>query len=134
MEKREPTKEEALSRQRIIELIVTECDGSQQIFADKTQINKASISQYVNGRNYPSNIKCGMIAKAFNINPAWVMGFDDEKFIQGKSQNATDYGTIAAEVYKDKTIRSLVQMFMELEDSEKESVYKVVFSLWKAHN
>ena len=76
VKKNDMTKYESQSRNRINYLISEYCGGSQQQFADKTKINKASISQYVNGRNVPSNITAGKIADTFNINPAWLMGFD----------------------------------------------------------
>lgn len=61
---------------RINQLIEEYCEGSQQRFAEKTQLNKASVSQYVNGKNVPSSITAGKIADIFHINPAWLMGFD----------------------------------------------------------
>lgn len=64
------------SMERVSQLIEERCGGSQQAFADKVGINKASVSQYVNGHNAPTNLTAGKIAKAFGINPAWVMGFD----------------------------------------------------------
>lgn len=77
MEKRtEMTLFERQSRERINYLISTFCDGSQQRFSEKTQLNKASVSQYVNGKNTPSSITASKIAKAFGIDPAWLMGFD----------------------------------------------------------
>lgn len=77
MDKKEKlTKFEQQTRDRISKLIQEECDGSQQRFADKTGLNKASVSQYVNGRNTPSNLTAKRIADAFGVNPAWVMGFD----------------------------------------------------------
>ena len=74
--KREPNKFEVTSRERIKHLIETRCRGSQQEFADIVGIGKSSVSQYVNGTNFPSNIRAGQIAEAFDLNPAWVMGFD----------------------------------------------------------
>lgn len=76
VKKHDLTKFEAQARERINYLISVYCDGSQQQLADKTKVNKASISQYVNGRNVPSNITAGKIADAFNVNPGWLMGFD----------------------------------------------------------
>lgn len=74
--KREPTQYEKTSAKRIRQLIEERCDGSQQAFADKVGIGKASVSQYVNETNYPNNKTCGKIAKAFDLDPMWVMGFD----------------------------------------------------------
>lgn len=74
--KKDLTRFEKQSKERIAYLIDRYCSGSQQRFADMTDINKASVSQYVNGKNTPSNVTAGKIAFAFNVNPAWVMGFD----------------------------------------------------------
>lgn len=62
--------------ERIKELIQLYCDGSQQVFAEKTGLNKGSVSQYVNGKKYPTNLAAQTIATTFKVSPAWVMGFD----------------------------------------------------------
>lgn len=76
MDKKTFSQYESQSVNRIRELIATRCNGSQQEFADRTHISKASISQYVNGRNTPSNLTAQKIADAFMVDPAWVQGFD----------------------------------------------------------
>lgn len=70
------TKYEKQSKERIRFLIQKYCEGNQQQFADLTGINKASVSQYVNGKNTPSNTTAAKIGEVFNINPAWINGFD----------------------------------------------------------
>ena len=65
---------ETIRRLRLI--IDVYCDGSQQVLADKSGVNKASISQYLHYNNVPSSINAKKIADAFGINPAWIMGFD----------------------------------------------------------
>ena len=62
--------------QRIHQLIADYCGGSQQRFVEKTGLCKASVSQYVNGRNVPSGTNVNKIAEAFNVDPAWIMGYD----------------------------------------------------------
>jgi transcriptional regulator with XRE-family HTH domain len=64
------------TRSRIRFLIDTYYEGSQQAFADAVKINKASVSQYVNGSNTPGNITAGKIAAVCRVDPLWVMGFD----------------------------------------------------------
>lgn len=64
------------SQERIRQLIKERCGGSQQAFADRVGINKASVSQYVNGKNAPTNLTATKIALAFDVAPAWVMGFE----------------------------------------------------------
>ena len=44
--------------------------------ADKSGVNKSSISQYVNGTHAPSNINAGKMAKVLGVNPVWLMGYD----------------------------------------------------------
>ena len=49
---------------------------SQNDMAIKTKIPKSSISHYVNGMREPRQDKLSMIADAYNVNPAWLMGLD----------------------------------------------------------
>jgi len=74
--KREPTTVELNSQKRIKQLIDTRCGGSQQIFADRVGIGKSSVSQYVNGTNFPTNVRAKQIADVFGVSPLWIMGFD----------------------------------------------------------
>lgn len=74
--KKDLTVYEKNSRDRIIYLIDTYCNGNQQRFVERTGINKGAVSQYVNGKNSPSNITADKIGNAFGVNPVWVMGFD----------------------------------------------------------
>ena len=67
------------TKKRIIELIQLYCEGSQTIFAEKTGITRAAVSQYVNGKRQPNNLVAEKIGKAFNVSPAWVMGFNATK-------------------------------------------------------
>ncbi len=48
-----------------------------QELADRSGVSKASISQYVNGSHAPSNISSGKMSKILNVNPLWLMGFED---------------------------------------------------------
>lgn len=71
-----PTKYEIQAKERIKWLIDEYCTGSQQALSERTGVGKASISQYVNGKNVPSNLTAKKISEPFGINPAWLMGFD----------------------------------------------------------
>lgn len=64
------------SSKRIRWIVDNLCGGSQQKLADKANLNKGSVSQYVSGRNTPSNLTAKKIADVFNLNPAWIMGFE----------------------------------------------------------
>lgn len=63
------------SAHRLNELLRITGD-SQNDMAIKTKIPKSSISHYVNGMREPRQDKLSMIADAYNVNPAWLMGLD----------------------------------------------------------
>lgn len=47
-----------------------------QELAEKSEVSKASISQYLSGMHAPSNISSGKMAKVLKVEPLWLMGFD----------------------------------------------------------
>lgn len=101
---------EEIARHRIQHLIDKYCYGSQQVFADRTGINKASVSQYVNGKNTPSSVTAEKIAKAFGCAPEWVMGFSS----RDDSNDLAD----------DERI--LVANYRKLSPIEKESINNII--------
>lgn len=56
-----------------------------QELSEVSGVNKASISQYINGSHSPSNISAGKMASALQVNPVWLMGFDVPMEIESKS-------------------------------------------------
>lgn len=112
--KREPNEAELKSRERIIKIINENCNGSQAEFAQRVGIGKSSVSQYVNGRNFPSNVRAGQIAHAFGLNPMWVMGFDVPKHAS------------PAEMHRERLSR-MVDNLMEFTDNQmrRQALYKI---------
>lgn len=51
-------------------------DMSQRELAEKSGVNEASISQYINGSHKPSNVSAGKMAEVLGVNPVWLIGFD----------------------------------------------------------
>lgn len=92
--KREPNEYEKKSRERIIQLITDYCNGSQQEFADRVGIGKSSVSHYVKGQNFPTNVRAAEIARAFGLNPMWVMGFDAPKLSGIINENSLEVSGI----------------------------------------
>ena len=74
--KYEQTRFDKQAQERIKFVIDTYFGGSQQELAEKCNIHKASVSQYVNGKNVPSNLTAEKICNPLKLNPAWLMGFD----------------------------------------------------------
>lgn len=59
-----------------IQLALSNSNMRPQELADKADIGKASISQYVNGSHAPGNRSAEKIGKILKVNPLWLMGFD----------------------------------------------------------
>ena len=105
---------------RIRSLINDYCDGSQQRFVDKTGLNKGSVSQYVNGKNMPSESNAQKIAKAFNVSPEWIMGYDT---IPPGIDESDEYMEEAMRLYRNymeaaPNIRAAVQSLLGTDEQD----------------
>lgn len=68
------------SNQRIRELIDF-LGISQTEFCEKSKINKSALSNYLNGDRTPRQDQISKIAEAFDVNPAWLMGYDVPRYL-----------------------------------------------------
>lgn len=55
--------------------------------SEKTTIGKSAISQYLSGKVIPKQDKIYLMAKALNVNEAWLMGYDVEMNRPSSSYN-----------------------------------------------
>ena len=63
------------SQHRITELIDF-LGVNQTEFCKKTGLQKSALSNYLNGDREPRQDQISKITDAYNINPAWIMGYD----------------------------------------------------------
>ena len=63
------------SKDRIIELM-KEFDINQTEFCRRTGVQKSALSNYLNGDRVPRQDQLIKIADAFNIDVAWLLGYD----------------------------------------------------------
>lgn len=77
--------------------------------AAKSKIKKASISQYYNAHQAPSNISATAIAKVLGVNPVWLMGFDVPKHEETADKD-------------EKNEAELLGMYRQLPKSRKKDV------------
>lgn len=63
------------SSERIRE-ILSYYEISQSEFCRRTGLDKSTVSLYINGKREPMQDKIDLIARSFNLDPAWVMGYD----------------------------------------------------------
>ncbi len=77
------------SKDRLIELM--DFFGIRQVdISEKTGIPTSAISQYVSGVRSPRQDKLAIISEAYNIDPAWLMGYDVPMFRRTKQQADLD--------------------------------------------
>lgn len=65
-------------------------DLKPQELADKSGVNKASISQYVNGKNKPSIENAMKMGKVLSVPPEWLMGYDFKELPIDNKDSLTD--------------------------------------------
>lgn len=63
------------SKHRLMELLEV-FQLSQTELCNKCGLNKSALSNYLNGDRKPRQDKLSLIADAFSIDPAWLMGYD----------------------------------------------------------
>ena len=59
-------------------------------------ITPSSISDYLTGKYEPKQDKIDLIARALNISPAWLMGYDSERSTRKKGTRIPVLGRVAA--------------------------------------
>lgn len=67
----------ATSQQRIQQLMDL-YNLSLTEMSKRTGLAKSTLSYYVNGKSIPRQEQIGIIADAFHIDPAWLLGYDVE--------------------------------------------------------
>lgn len=93
--------------------VLSELNMKPQELADRSGVNKSSISQYLSGTHTPSNISSGKMGKVLNIEPMWLMGFDVPK---RKEMNPE----IAKEDFE------LLEKFSLLDSRDKETILSMI--------
>ena len=95
-------------------------DMRAQDLANATGINKASISQYVNGSHAPSNISAGKMADVLGVSPLWLMGFDVQPTAEDEETNIVPLHPDIKEAEEKPSARQvMIATIDKLSDSEK---------------
>lgn len=97
-----------LVSQRITE-ILNERNMRAQDLANASGVNKASISQYVNGTNCPSSLTAKKLGQTLGVSPMWLMGMDFTKDGVPLRKHDNEYlrDPVSGEPLPEVVIRSL---------------------------
>lgn len=92
------------TRNRLIELMEY-YNINQTELCNRSGLQKSALSNYLNGDREPRQNQISLIADAFNINPAWLMGYDVQMEMPEIKRESIESDISNADVFK------AVQMF-----------------------
>ena len=79
---------------------------------NKTQISKSAISQYLSGYAKPKADRIFIIAKALDVNEAWLMGYDVPMYNSAiLNEINTDY---IVDCFQDKNLQFIIETYSKL--------------------
>lgn len=97
----------------------------QSDLCKRTGLPKSAISMYVSGQRKPRQDKLTAIADAYNVDEAWLMGYDVPMF--GNSEKDTtiveEIGVVIGSLFEtDSTkLEKLIRIFNELDDETRDA-------------
>ena len=103
-------------------------DMRAQDLANATRINKASISQYVNGSHAPSNISAGKMADVLGVSPLWLMGFDVQPTAEDEETTVPLHPDIK-EAEEDSPAQELIDSCLKLPKEQQASLLALIKSM-----
>lgn len=113
------------SAERLQELMRTL--GIKQIdIANRTGIHKSVISLYVNGDRLPRQDKIAVICDAYNIDPAWLMGYEvpmQKQRIDTRDKEISDINKVIA---GSSDTRDTFTKYIKLDRPSREAVANLI--------
>lgn len=95
----------------------------QSDIVKKTNISKACISRYLAGDRTPKQDKIDIIAHAYNINPAWLMGYD-------VPMHASESFSPALSLLTDDDTNEFLDIFRQLSPEHRKSLLDLATFLY----
>lgn len=95
---------------------------TQTDICKKTNIPKSSMSMYISGEREPRQDKLTLIAEAYDVNEAWLMGYE----VEMKKENAySDEQAVRLATYFKK-FQDILKKYDNLTDENKKSVNDMI--------
>lgn len=89
----------------------------QMELSEKTSIGKSAISQYLSGKVIPKQDKIYLMAKALDVNEAWLMGYDVKM-----NRITSSYNTTSASSITHPKEKELLDKYRALDDKGQHTV------------
>lgn len=91
----------------------------------ETGLSKSTLSRYLSGQFEPKQIAVNKLATALNVAEMWLWGCD----VPMERPAPEELGTLAADVMLNPDLARLAQLYMDLEESDKNMVLMLVENL-----
>lgn len=109
-----------------IKQLISELNISQTEFCKKTGLAKSALSNYMNGDRQPRQDQIDKIAAAYNVNPAWLMGYDVPKDIsENYNKNSSGYFEYLGSFIVEENGHITYSDITDLQQEEIESLVEV---------
>lgn len=116
------------TKERLNELM-TQYGLKQSDIVKRTGLNKATISYYMSGKREPAQDNIFVIAQAFHVDPAWLMGYDVPMRTPLQERFSEDTAQTLAQIKNNKALLQLCEDFMRLDPTQQQSVVNLVRSM-----
>lgn len=106
------------------------CGLNQAELAKLSGVTRGAISHYIAGRNAPTNVTAGKLARVLGVDPVWLCGYDvpsqPKKVPRELDGDTTEK---ALELYADENARILLDAKRVLTEEDLAAVVQLVRSL-----
>lgn len=120
---------ESNSAERLKEMI-NALNITQQDICDRTGLSKSVVSMYIHGKREPRQDSISMICEAFDVEPAWIMGFDVPMRIReaelSDNIHAPQNAAFLADLAKDTDLLKLIKKFKALPEDKQRHIEDLI--------
>lgn len=116
------------TKERLNELM-TQYGLKQSDIVKRTGLNKATVSYYTSGKREPAQDNIFIIAQAFDVDPAWLMGYDVPMRKSIQERFSADSAQLIVQIKNNAPLMRLCQDFMRLDPMQQQSVANLVHSM-----
>lgn len=102
---------------------------SQAELAKRTGLDKSVISRYVNGQREPMQVNIMTISTAFDLDPAWLMGYDVPMRKDLSAKYSTEVAETLIDIKNDSVLYDFITDYKKLTGQQQEIVRNLVKSM-----
>lgn len=92
-----------------------------------TGISKGSMSQYINGVVKPKQDRIYLIAKALNVNEAWLLGYDVS--MDRKHPFSLENAQMVKKIREDTALSEALKLYFSYSDKKRQKVIEFIYFL-----